>query len=305
MQNDGCRKILHFFMLHLALCIALTRASAAASAPAASPVVRIPFDSANGQIEISARVNGTPATFLLDSAAENSVVSSRVADLLTLARDRVGSREFSDDVTLTFGGMRLEHQRVMVMPFDTYYARNRRIDGLLGYDVFSRFVVRIDFEARTIDLWTPTAFRAPKVAVAVPIRFLGRLPAVSSTLKLPDGRSLPAQLVVDTGASQSIILRYPFANENGLFDLGSDSHVTPTPSLASGELTLVDIPIAQASLSRWTFDRPHVQAHREPIGSGASTASDGLIGNGLLSRFTLTMDFTHQRMWLEPRRHVR
>jgi hypothetical protein len=301
----NAERSLHFVMLHFALCLALTNASAAASAPAAPSVVRIPFDSTNGQIEISARVNGTPATFLLDTAAEYSVVSSRVADLLTLARDRVGSREFSDDVTLTFGGISLEHQRVIVMPFDTYYARNRRIDGLLGYDVFSRFVVRIDFEARTIDLWTPTAFRAPKVAIAVPIRFLGRLPAVSSTLKLPDGRSLPAQLVVDTGASQSIILRYPFAHENGLFDLGSGSRVTPAPSLASGELTLVDIPIAQASLSRWTFDRPHVQAHREPIGSGASTASDGLIGNGLLSRFTLTMDFTHQRMWLEPRRHVR
>jgi hypothetical protein len=266
------------------------------------PVARIPFTWTPGQIEVPVRVDDVPATFLLDTGSEYSVVSTRLAGLLDLTTDRSRGRDFAEDITLRVGGLSLEHQRVMVMPFDTYYARGRHIDGLLGYDFFSRFVTAIDVGARTITLWAPSAFRAPKTAVAVPIEFAGRLPIVSCTLTVEGGRLLPARLVIDTAASQGVILRYPFANENGLLDMASTA--TTAPSLASGELRLIDIPIEQMSLSRWTFDRPRVQAQREPIGSGASTASDGLVGTGLLSRFTLIVDYPHRRLLLQPPRHA-
>jgi hypothetical protein len=268
------------------------------------PVARIPFTWTPGQIELPVRVDDVPATFLLDTGSEYSVVSTRVASLLNLTTDRSRGRDFAEDITLRVGGLSLEHQRVMVMPFDTYYARGRRIDGLLGYDLFSRFVTAIDVGARTVTLWAPSRFTPPKAAVAVPIEFAGRLPLVSCTLTVEGGRLLPARLVIDTAASQGVILRYPFANENGLLELASAATPTTAPSLASGELRLIDIPIEQMSLSRWTFDRPRVQAHREPIGSGASTASDGLIGTGLLSRFTLIVDYPHRRLLLQPARHA-
>jgi len=267
---------------------------------------RIRFTWTPGQIELPVRVNDAPAVFLLDSASEYSVISSRLAKLLSLPTDRVRGRDFAEDVTLSMGGLSLEHQRVMVMPFDTYKASGRKIEGLLGYDVFSRFVIRIDYDAHAIDWWPPTGFKPPRAAVQVPIQFVGKLPVVASTLTLPGGKTLPAHLVVDTAASQSVILRYPFANDSGLFELAGDldAKTSRAPSLASGELRLVEVPIETVSLSRWTFDRPVVQAHREPTGSGASTASDGLIGNGLLARFTLTVDFPHQRLWLEPKRRT-
>jgi hypothetical protein len=190
----------------------------------------------------------------------------------------------------------------MVMPFDTYYARGRNIDGLLGYDLFARFVVTIDFGGRALRIWAPTAYTPPSAAIRVPLEFSGRLPVVSSTIALPDQRTLRARLMVDTGASQAVILRYPFANENGLFETvgNADAKTSTAPSLASGELKLVEIPVVDVSLAKWTFDRPLVQAHREPIGSGAYTDTDGLIGNTLLSRFRMTVDYPHKRLVLEP-----
>jgi len=273
-------------------------AAAVFAAPAAGPVTTVPFAWTPGQIEVAVTVNDAPATFLLDTGSEYSIVSARLATELALARDRQGSREFADDVDLSVRSVDLQHQRVMVMPFDTYYQRGRSIDGLLGYDLFSRFVVRIDFKGKSLTIWQPSAFRAPKAAAEVPLEFAGRLPVLSSVVRLAKGQALNARLMVDTGASQAVILRYPFANDHGLFDLGGGD--STAPSLASGTRRLKEIPVEQIAVAKWTFDRPQVFAYAEPVGSGAYTDTDGLIGNTLLSRFTLYVDYPRKRLLFEP-----
>jgi hypothetical protein len=245
-------------------------------------------------------VNATPATLLLDTGSEYSIVSSRLASQLGLQTERRGMRDFADRIALTMGAARLEGQRVMVMPFETYYERGRKIDGLVGYDLFASYVVRIDFNGKSLSLWKPNGFDAPRAAVEVPIAFAGRLPFVTATLRLAGDRTLPARLMVDTGASQGVILRHPFATAHGLFALGGAQ--TTAPSLASGTRTLTEIPVEQIEMGTWTFDRPPVLAFAEPTGSGGYTETDGLIGNALLSRFVLYVDYARKRMLFEPAR---
>lgn len=284
--------------------------AALVSIPAAAPsFVRIPFTWTPGQIEVAVRVNDTPATFLLDTASEFSVVSTRLAARLRLQLASLHGRDFADDVALAIGPVSLEHERVMVMPFDGYYARGRNIDGLLGHDLFARFVVAIDFSGHRLTLWEASAFKPPADAVVVPIEFVGRLATVRSTIKLGDGRSLSARLVIDTGASQGIILRYPFASNFVASALRRKPQDAPerkpqeANSLAGGTLSLVDVPVEEVSIGGWTFDHPDVLAHRDPTGSGAFTSTDGLIGNTLLQRFQLFIDYPHQRLLLKPLRH--
>jgi predicted aspartyl protease len=268
---------------------------------AAPAVTRVPFNWTPGQIEMAVHVDGAPATFILDTGAEFSVVSSRLASRLAIQTSPEGGRDFAANVEIEAGGLKLPHQLVMVMPFETYYARGREIDGLIGYDFFARFTVGIDFRARALTIWEPSAFRAPKGIVSVPITFAGRLPVIDVLMVQSDRATWPVKLMVDTGASQGIILRYPFANEHGLLDPAGQKETT-APSLASGQLRLLEVPIEQVKLAAWTFDRPPVLAHAEPRGSGAYTATDGLIGNTLLSRFTLFVDYPRNRLLLQPAR---
>jgi len=280
-----------------ALWITLIGVFAFAPAFAASPVVRIRFTSSNGLIEVPVRVNGVAASFLLDTAADYSVVHPRlVSGLKETIETGSGGRAFVDDVTIDVGGIRLEHQRVVVKAIESDVSRN--IDGRLGHDLFARFVTRIDFTSRSIELWAPSAFRPPKAAVRLPLLPAGRLPAVAATIKAGDGRSLPARLVLDTGSPQSLVLGYAFANSNGLLDLpGARASPSPSPR----DAPLMEVPIDQVSLAVWTFDHPQVQAQREPAGSGGPSVADGVIGTGLLSRFRLTLDVARGRVWLEPK----
>ena len=263
--------------------------------------VTIPFAWTPGQIEVAVTVNGTPATFLLDTGSEYSIVSTRLAERLRLALATSGARDFAGGVALGLGPIVMADQRVMVMPFDSYHARGREIDGLLGFDVFDRFAVRIDWTRKTLTFWERDAFPAPKGVMEVPITFAGRLPVVAGALQLTRDRRLPARLMVDTGASQSIMLRHPYATANGLFALAAGE--TSAPSLASGTRRLAQIPAEEFALDALTFDRPQVLAFTEPIGSAGYTATDGLIGNTLLSRFTLYVDYARKRLLFEPRPH--
>ncbi|HXT30563.1 MAG TPA: pepsin/retropepsin-like aspartic protease family protein [Vicinamibacterales bacterium] len=260
----------------------------------------IPFTWTPGQIEIAVDVNGTPATFLLDTGSEYSIVSTRLATVLHLPTLHIGARDFTDEATLKVGGITLAGQRVMVMPFDGYQARGRHIDGLIGYHFFAAYSVRIDFAAKTLTAWKPSAFEAPAAAIEVPITFAGYLPVVAATVRLPGDRTLAARLMIDTGASQAIFLRYPFASEHRLID--ANGRRSSAPSLADGTRTLIDVPVEQVAVGSLTFDRPNVRAFAEPVGSAASTATDGLIGNTLLSRFTLYVDYSRKRLLFEPAR---
>ena len=271
----------------------------AASIVAAPSGVTVPFAWTPGQIEVAVTVNGTPATFILDTGSEYSIVSTRLARELGLTLEPAMGREFAGGVTVGFGPIAMAEQRVMVMPFDTYYARGRTIDGLLGYDVFERFAVKIDWGGKTLTFWERDAFTPPRAALTVPITFAGRLPVMAAQLQLTSERRLPARLMVDTGASQSIMLRHPFATRHGLFALATRE--TSAPSLASGTRRLVEIPAEQVTVDALTFDRPQVLAFTEPVGSAGSTETDGLIGNTLLSRFTLYVDYARERLLFEPR----
>jgi predicted aspartyl protease len=283
-------------VFHLPLCFV----GALAAAPAAPSGVTIPFAWTPGQIEVAVDVNSTPGTFLLDTGSEYSIVSTRLAEALRLTTERRGIRDFADGVTLTMKGVTLADQRVMVMPFDSINARGRNIDGLIGYDFFAAYVVRLDFAARTLTLWKPSAFEPPPAAIEVPITFAGRLPVVAATLRLATARTLDARLMVDTGASQAVFLRYPFATTHQLIDPAGQR--TTAPSLADGTRTLIDVPVERVSVGSLSFDRPNVRAFAEPAGSSASTETDGLIGNTLLSRFTVYVDYARKRMLFEPAR---
>jgi len=267
---------------------------------AAAPVRRIPFAWTPGQIEIPVSVNGgAPVTFLLDTGSEYSIVSTALAAQLGLRTAHRFGRDFATGVTLSFGGVELPGQEVMVMPFDGYHKRGRAIEGLIGYDFFARYVVRIDFHARALEVREPSSFRLPAGARALPLRFTGRIPLVEVGVVFPGRKPITARAALDTGASATLMLRYPFANARRLLELGTTEETSP--SLASGELRLVRLPAQRLTFAGWSFDQPLVKVFlKTATGSGAYTDSDAILGNEVLRRFLVTVDYSRKILGLEP-----
>ena len=129
----------------------------------AQPAVSIPFHTVNGMILLDATVNGKPAVLLLDTGANNSIVSQQAAGLATVQlralQANQGSTGSSGDAVPRTIDLRLADRawpfrRVLVMDLtDTSKRLGTRIDGFVGQDVLREFSsVRINYKTRTIEL---------------------------------------------------------------------------------------------------------------------------------------------------------
>ena len=92
-------------------------------------------------------------------------------------------------------------------------------DGLVGYEMFRRFGVTIDYAGHALTLAEPAKFAPPAGASVVPFELDDRIPIVAGTL---DG--VPMRISVDTGSRSSLTMHSPFVREH---DLVEKYHAAP------------------------------------------------------------------------------
>jgi hypothetical protein len=179
----------------------------------------------------------------------------------------------------------------------------RRWDGDIGYDVISRLIVRVDYERREVTLSDPATFVPDARAVALPLTFLGNLPLVRAAVVLPGRTPVEADFVIDSGASGSVHLATPFAARHHVLDTLRQTKAATVRGVG-GDTAEIAGRIGALQLGPYLLDGP-VVAFSTDLKEGllASPAIGGLIGGEILERFTVTFDYSHHRMLLEPNGH--
>jgi hypothetical protein len=122
---------------------------------------RIPFHTVNGMILLDATVNDKPATLLLDTGADFTLISPQAAGLAAKldalrATNTVGaSGEYiKGRVDLRLAERHWIDRAVLVMDLSEASKRlGTRIDGFVGADLLQEFsAVRIDFKSHFVEL---------------------------------------------------------------------------------------------------------------------------------------------------------
>ena len=263
-------------------------------------VAEFPFRWTPGQIEVQASFDGRPPIWcILDSGAEISMLDEEVAKswkIGPIVRD--GERERLENVAVRIGSFALPRQPFTLWALDNFRRQKRDIRGVIGCELFERYVVTVDFQRQVVILNEPRTYRPPAAAHRVPITFDGRLPVIKTALTVR-GKKIPARLMIDTGASQALILRHPFATEQRLF--GSADETKSSETVAAGRRPFVTIAVDQLDLDRWTFKNPETTAYGSSAGAGGYTSNDGVLGNDLLQHFRVTFDYSRSQVILEER----
>lgn len=252
--------------------------------------MEIPFRWTPGQIEVQVSIEGKPPIWcIVDSGAEFSMLDKEVAKALKLG-------PAVENVSVRIGSVALPRQDFRLWALDNFRRQKRDIRGVIGCELFERYVVTIDFQKRLITLHEPATYRPPASARQLPITFDGRLPVIRTTLTV-HGKRIPARLMIDTGASQAVILRHPFATAKRL--VGDHDRTTTSETVATGGRSFIPIAVDQLDLDRWSFKSPKTSAYGTPAGAGGGTSTDGLLGNDILQHFRVTFDYSRRRVVLE------
>lgn len=212
-------------MKQIRLCIVMLLA-ALASAHAAcrvTPRTTVPVDLGNGNLLVSVQVNGTPATFILDTGAERTLMGEDVVRRLGLARDSwvastvlgIGGYEERPNAlprSLQLGGVTLrrhtllEDSSVTVGPLPVTEIAGHPIAGLLGRDFVSPFDLDINLPAHELTLYEVSGCTTGFLPWRTAYASVAATTPVGAALVIPvsiDGQPLHA--LIDTGASSSLV----------------------------------------------------------------------------------------------------
>jgi hypothetical protein len=274
--------------------------------PADTTSVTLPFELLNNHIYVMASVNGGQTRrFLVDTGGVNLLTRQAAADMgvATEGSFPVGGAgeksiqgSFAQLDSFSLAGIVFPEPRFLVIPFEEVErAEGVEMDGLVGFEVFRRFVVTIDYGAGLLTLTLPAAFEIPADAVAVPFAYDGRHPVVQGSI---DG--IPGSFTIDTGSRSTLDLHGPFVDEHDLMAAyrpqlsaltgwgvggGVRSHVARADMLMLGHVPVPDVTVELTAQQRGAFS-DHYQA--------------GNVGGGVLKRFTVTFHYPRQEILFQP-----
>ncbi len=281
---------------------------------AADGVPEVPFDLINNHLVLPLSVNGSePLAVVLDTGMPAAGLALYAGDLtrqLPISFDpsiaaRVGgaggeghrlTAQVAMSESLSLPGLRLDQARILMLPempgFTAYH------QGILGYSLFGRFVVEIDYDRRLLRLHEPSEYVPPEGAIVLPLELRNNLPYVSVRVSADGVQWFEAQVVVDLGASHAVSLNSD----------ASKRIVVPESAIAtvlghglSGEIEghigrIAGLDLGGAVLQDVLTSFP-MGGHQNPRGVDSL---DGNLGSDVLKRFNTTFDYAGGRMILVP-----
>ena len=273
--------------------------------------LRIPFEVSSNLIFLHVRVNGSvPLWVILDTGAAGTLLDTNRAKALGIKVS--GSEEvqgvgetsvaagMAKNVSFSLPGVDFQARVVVVLPLSNLNRYvGRVVDGVLGHDFFSRFVVEIDYAARVINVYEPKGFQYSGTGDSIPLELKGNGPSVRARLNLPGRAPVDGNFRIDTGGSHALILGTPFVKTQKI--LASMSTTIAAPSAGVGGETSMSLARVQSlQLGRFALERPVTGLAQSAKGALANPDLSGNIGAGILRRFKVIFDYRNHRMILEP-----
>lgn len=251
----------------------------------------IKFDSPQGEVTFLLDTGATSSVFfdtdLIPTAALNSSEEARI-NFPAIGKSAVGKR--LGDIALSDGVFTFVSQNGLLIDGDTDVkdALEANFSGIIGQELFERYIVEIDPQNELIHLYAPGTEMEDDFEHQHNLKMVGQAPYIVFKSKLPwEKRSSVKSMMLDSG--------YP-----GGLVFWSDKHFMQAASLTERKkLTENNMGILTAANIKFgslTFENmPIFIASSVPE---QSSDRDGLIGASILSQYRHVIDFHNERLLL-------
>lgn len=277
--------------------------------------VEIPIEINNNLVVVPIVLNGAlPLKFILDTGVRTAILTQKTfSDILNLAYSRKytisgpGGEKLVDayvthNVSIELPGVEGRGHALLVLEEDYLELRNylgTDVHGILGYELFSRFIVEVDYEKKILTLIAPDKFRKKRKFQTIPIRIEDTKPYVIAPVTLENGQTIAAKLLMDSGASHGLML-----------DPATDTAIHVPKHVVSsvigrglgGEITgkvgrIKSISLGSYKLNGAIANFPDPNSYMDTL-KGGSVFRNGAIGGEIMSRFTVIFNFSKEEVYL-------
>ncbi len=283
--------------------------------------IDIPFEYENNLIIVRVTFNRIfPLKFIFDTGAEHTILSKReITDMLNipyLREFKIFGSDMKTELTaylvrgihLKVGEMIVPSHSMLVLGDDYFRFEEMtglEVHGILGADIFRGLALKINYEKKIITLTRLNHFTPPtNKYMSIPIDITRNKPYLETTIQVQKDSTIKVRLLLDTGAMLSLLL-----NTDTHPNLGLPPN-TIKGNLGAGLGGFIEGYLGRVSMLQFgDLQCKEVLTNFQELDADADTTilmgRNGIIGNEVLSRFHLVIDYPGQMLYLQPNRRYK
>jgi hypothetical protein len=174
-----------------------------------------------------------------------------------------------------------------------------KIDGIIGYSVLSRYVIKVDYDSSKIEFWTKGLYKYPRGGFLLkPI--ISTIPI--QQVRVRDERTVNARFLYDIGAGLNMMLSTDFLNDSALLDKKRRLYVKEAEGLG-GKIDMAMTVLKEVKLGPYKFRNVPIYVFSDSFNITSYPYLGGLIGNDILRRFNVVMNYDRRDIYLVPNTH--
>lgn len=176
-----------------------------------------------------------------------------------------------------------------------------KIDGIIGYSVFRRYIVKLNYDSLQVEFWTQGSMKYPKGG------FLFR-PTIATlpvqSLRIRDEREVTTRFLYDLGAGLNMMLSSDFVKDSGILQKKRVMYIKEAEGLG-GKIDMKMTVIKEVRLGPYRFRNVPVFVFDDIYNVTSYPYLGGLVGNDLLRRFNAILNYEKRDFYLIPNSHYK
>ncbi|MDO9373843.1 MAG: aspartyl protease family protein [Bacteroidota bacterium] len=278
-------------------------------------ITRFPFKQYSGGVMVvRAQLGDIPDTlnFILDTGSGGISLDSATCAYFqlkptpsdTTIKGMGGEHKvsFMFNQRLHFPGLTLERLNFHVNDYEVLSSvYGEKIDGIIGYSFFSRYLVKIDFDSSRLEVFSPGEMAYPRGGHTLRPAFT-TLPI--QNLMIRDRRKLNFNFYFDTGAGLCFLLSERFAKDSSVLDPKRKTFSTQAEGMG-GRLEMRITVLKTVQVGPYRFRNVPTYLYDDDFNVTSYPFVGGLLGNDLLRRFNMIVNYPKREINLLPNSHYK
>lgn len=301
------------FYIFFTICCLCSKAQEKDIEKSAKFITRFPFRQLSGGVVlVQASFNKIqhPFNFILDTGSGGISLDSATTAEFNISHipsgrtinGIAGVREvdYSQNNTLSFPGLTVDSLDFYINDYDILTSvYGEKIDGIIGYSFFSRYIVRLNYDSLVLDVYEPGKVNYPKGGTLLHPLFTA-LPIQPLTIK--DAREVQANFYIDTGAGLCFLMSKQFQDDSLLLKKRRRPISIQVQGLGGKKEMLLTI-IKEVQIGPYRFRKVPTNILDDEFNATSYPFLGGLIGNDILRRFNVVLNYPRREIHLIPNKH--
>lgn len=283
--------------------------------PPARKLTSFPFKQySGGVVVVKALINDIKDTlhFILDTGSGGISLDSQTVEHLKLPltpsdktiRGIAGIRtvSFAMQNTLHLPGLQVDSLDFHVNDYDILSSvYGEHIDGIIGYSFLNRYIVKIDYDSLRVTVYSKGIMKYPKGGYLLKPLLANLL---IQSARIDDAKDCNARFYFDTGAGLCLLLSNDFVEDSTLLPSKRKRVATQVEGLG-GKKQMELTTIKEFRLGPYKFRRVPAYMFEDEFNVTSYPYLGGLIGNDLLRRFNVILNYEKRDVYITPNTHYR